>query len=113
MGPPLRHTTGPQLPELARKYGPLVLALRGLILRPDTPLEDDVKGTIAAQLDAARARLAAIRHDHYGGVPLLPGPAPARNSGLIGGKRPDGLHDFALGSCGHTHQFAAARRQRP
>jgi len=70
------HTTGPKLPGLARKYGPLVPALRVLILRPDTPLEDDVKGTIAAQLDAAQARLAAIRHDHHGAVPLLPGPAP-------------------------------------
>jgi hypothetical protein len=76
------HTTGPKLPELARRYGPLVPALRVLILRPDTPLEDDVKGTIAAQLDAAHARLAAIRHDHHGAVPLLPGPAPARNRGL-------------------------------
>jgi len=28
------HTTGPKLPELARKYGPLVPALRVLILRP-------------------------------------------------------------------------------
>jgi len=27
------HTTGPKLPELARKYGPLVPALRVLILR--------------------------------------------------------------------------------
>jgi hypothetical protein len=52
-----------------------------------SPLEDDVKGTIAAKLDAAQARLAAIRHDHHDAVPLLPGPAPAR--------------------------FAAARRQRP
>ena len=76
------HTTGPKLPELARKYGPLVPALGVLILRPDPPLGDDVKGTIAAQLDAAHARSAAIRHDHRGAVPLLPGPAPARNRGL-------------------------------
>ena len=33
--------------------------------------------------------------------------------GLQEEKRPDGLHDFARGSCSHTHQFAAARRQRP
>jgi len=31
----LIHTTGPKLPELDRKYGPLVPALRMLILRPD------------------------------------------------------------------------------
>jgi hypothetical protein len=80
------HTTGPKLPELARKYSPLVLALRVLILRPDTPLEDDVKGTIAAQLDAAQARLAAIRHDHHGAVPLLPGPAPGAKPATLGGE---------------------------
>ena len=78
------NTTGPKLPELARKYGPLVPALRVLILRPDTPLEDDVKGTIAARLDAAQARLAAIRHDHQGAVPLLPGPAPGAKPGTLG-----------------------------
>jgi len=37
-----------------------VPALRELILRPDTPLEADVKDMIAAQLDAARDRFAAI-----------------------------------------------------
>src|SRR5712691_2684849 len=37
------HITGPKLPKLARKYGPLVPALRELIQRPDTPLEADVK----------------------------------------------------------------------
>jgi hypothetical protein len=80
------HTTGPKLPELACKYGPLVPALRVLILRLDTPLEDDVKGTIAAQLGAAQARLAAIRHDHHGAVPLLPGPAPGAKPGTLGGE---------------------------
>lgn len=54
------HTTGPKLPKLAGKYGPLVLALRALIVRPDTPLEADVKDMIADQLDAAQARFAAI-----------------------------------------------------
>ena len=49
------HTTGPKLSKLARKYGPLVPALRELILRPDTPLDADVKDMIATQLDAARA----------------------------------------------------------
>ncbi|MGH3218682.1 MAG: hypothetical protein ACRDPY_08230 [Streptosporangiaceae bacterium] len=29
------HTTGPKLSRLARKYGPLVPALRALILRPE------------------------------------------------------------------------------
>ena len=80
------HTTGQKLPELARKYGPLVPAPRMLILRPDTPLGDDVKGTIAAQLDAAHARAAAIRHDHHGAVPLLPGPAPGAKPGTLGGE---------------------------
>jgi (p)ppGpp synthase/HD superfamily hydrolase len=31
------HTTGPKLSKLASKYGPLVPALRELIIRPDTP----------------------------------------------------------------------------
>ena len=48
------HLTRPKLAKLARKYAPLVPALRELILRPDTPLETDVKDMIAAQLDAAR-----------------------------------------------------------
>src|SRR5260370_19253512 len=50
------HTTGPKLSKLARKYGPLVPALRARILRPDTPLDADVKDMIAAQLDAAQGR---------------------------------------------------------
>jgi hypothetical protein len=58
------HTTGPKLAKLAGKYGPLVPALRELILRPDTPLEAGVKDMIAAQLDAAQERFAAIGHDH-------------------------------------------------
>ena len=56
------HLTGPKLPKLAGKYGPLVPALRELILRPDTPLEADVKDMIAGQLDAAQGRFAAIWH---------------------------------------------------
>jgi (p)ppGpp synthase/HD superfamily hydrolase len=63
------HLTGPKLAKLARKYAPLVPALRELILRPDTPLETDVKDMIAAQFDAARERFAAIR------------PGPPGNSG--------------------------------
>ena len=67
------HTTGPKLSKLAGKYGPLVAAVRALILRLDTPLENldtplenDVKDMIAAQLDAARDRFAAIGHGHDG-----------------------------------------------
>jgi hypothetical protein len=54
------HLTGPKLAKLAGKYGPLVPALRELILRPDTPLETDVKDMIAGQLDTAQERFAAI-----------------------------------------------------
>ena len=57
------HTTGPKLAKLAGKYGPLVPPLRELILRPDTPLETDVKDMIVGQLDAARERFAAIGRD--------------------------------------------------
>ena len=60
------HTTGPKLSKLARKYGPLVPALRELILRPDTPLEADVKDMIAGQLDAAQERFTAIGHGRDG-----------------------------------------------
>jgi len=56
----LIHTTGPRLEKLAGKYAPLVPALRELILRPDTPLDTDVKQHIAAQLDTAAARFSAI-----------------------------------------------------
>ena len=58
----LIHTTGPKLEKLADKYAPLVPVLRELILRPDTPLDDDVKERIAAQLDKAMGRFAAIWH---------------------------------------------------
>jgi hypothetical protein len=56
----LFHTTGPSLPRRACKYRPLVPVLRELILRVDTPLEDDVKHMIAGQLDKAEDRLAVI-----------------------------------------------------
>jgi HD domain len=72
------HTTGPKLAKLARKYGPLVPALRALILRPDTPLGADVKDMIAAQLDAAQARFTAIGHGRDGdsGISQAPGATP-------------------------------------
>ncbi len=56
----LFHTTGPKLHVLARKYRPLVPVLRELVLRPDTPLGQDVKDMIARQLDNAGHRFAAI-----------------------------------------------------
>jgi len=57
-GQRLTAQPGPALSTIARagKYAPLVPALRELILRPDTPLEADVKDMIAGQLDTAQAR---------------------------------------------------------
>ncbi len=56
----LFHTTGPKLPKLAGKYRPLVAPLRELVLRPDTPLDCDVKDMVASKLDNAEDRFAAI-----------------------------------------------------
>lgn len=56
----LFHTTGPTLPRRASKYLPLLPVLRQFVLRTDTPLEDDVKRMIIAQLDKAERRLAAV-----------------------------------------------------
>ena len=39
---------------------PLIPMLRELVLRPDTPLDQDVKDMIARQLDNAEHRLAAV-----------------------------------------------------
>jgi hypothetical protein len=49
------HTTGPTLSRLARNYGPLMPALRELILGLDAPQDTDVKDMIAPQLDATQS----------------------------------------------------------
>jgi hypothetical protein len=59
-GAGLIHTTGPRVPQLASKYGPLVPVLRELISRPDTPLGEPARRRILAQLDRAQERFAAI-----------------------------------------------------
>ncbi len=83
----LVHTTGPKLSKLARKYRPLVPALRELILRPDTPLAPDVKDKIARQLDNAEHRLAAICYDDAGSDPGQPSAAGAGHPlGLLQGQ---------------------------
>jgi hypothetical protein len=46
--------------KAAGKYLPLLPMLRELVLRADTPFEDDVKRMIAGQFDKAGVRLAAI-----------------------------------------------------
>ena len=68
------HLTGPKLAKLASKYGPLVPALRELILRPDTPLAADVKDMIVGQLDTAQARFAATSNSQPGTSELRGGP---------------------------------------
>jgi hypothetical protein len=56
----LIHTTGPKVTKLASKCRPLVPVLRELVLRPDTPLQEDVKKLIARQLESAGARFALV-----------------------------------------------------
>jgi hypothetical protein len=60
-GAGLIHITGPRLRRLADKYAPLVPLLRELITRPDTPLDDQARQHILAQLDRAAGRFAAVR----------------------------------------------------
>jgi len=57
----LIHTTGSKLGKLARKYAPLVPALKEFILRPDTPLNDEAKTHIIGQLDRAQQRFSVIQ----------------------------------------------------
>lgn len=73
-GAGLIHTTGPRVPELARKYGPLVPVLRELITRPDTPLGEPARQRILAQLDRAGERFAAILPPAAGGAGAEPPP---------------------------------------
>jgi len=56
----LIHTTGNKAVRLARKYAPLVPALEDLTARSDTPLADEVKARILAQLRRASGRFSAI-----------------------------------------------------
>jgi (p)ppGpp synthase/HD superfamily hydrolase len=54
------HTTGPKVRKASAKYAPLVPQLREFALRPDTPVEDEVKAHIVKQLDLAAERFRAI-----------------------------------------------------
>lgn len=54
------HTVGPKVGTSAAKYRPLVLPLRELVARSDTPLSIAAKAHIFDQLDLAEERFAAI-----------------------------------------------------
>lgn len=73
----LIYTTGPRAERLSRKYLPLMPVLREAILRPDTPLDTDVKNLIARQFGNAQGRLAPI----CGSQPV-PSPATMNESTL-------------------------------
>ena len=57
-------TTGPKALLARQEYSPLVPALRELILRPDNPLDTDVKNMIVGQLNIVEGRFVAIWHGH-------------------------------------------------
>ena len=54
------HATGPKVRKVSAKYAPLVPRLREFALRPDTPVDDEVKAHIVQQLDLAAERFRAI-----------------------------------------------------
>lgn len=54
------HAAAAKARRAAAKYGPLVPALRQLINRADTPLDDDVKARILTQLDQTEKRAIAV-----------------------------------------------------
>ncbi len=54
------YTIGEKAVRLARKYAPLVPALEDLVVRPGTPLTEDVKDLILGQLRKATGRFTAI-----------------------------------------------------
>jgi hypothetical protein len=59
----------------AGKYAPLVPVLAGLITRPDTPLQPDVKARVLSQLAHAQERFAVIT-----GAAATNPPGPARDT---------------------------------
>jgi (p)ppGpp synthase/HD superfamily hydrolase len=61
------HTSGGKAIRLARKYAPLVPTLAELTARPDTPLADNVKAHVLAQLGSATDRFEAIIAASSGG----------------------------------------------
>jgi len=56
----INWTTPSKAQRVAPKYHPLVDDLRLLLARPDTPLADDVKAVIDAQLTLGEQRLASL-----------------------------------------------------
>jgi hypothetical protein len=87
------HTTGPKL----SKYGPLVPALRELILCPDTPLEVDVEDMIAA--GRRPEAFTAIGHGHHHGDrgPSQPPAAQPGSTERLSGRSPPPDYGCATG----------------